>query len=242
MATTTGPAQKQDMTVAEYADWWRDFHNSKHNNPEEESGEEQQSLLYLKDWKFVANHYNSNNKNNNQNYYINDAYEWPIYFRDDWLNGPEGAMGSAYRFIYLGPKGTTTKFHADVLRSFSWSTNVAGRKEWWLVPPQYTYLLQDVFGGKSSLAPHIHDSRHFLYPGLKLVQQFAYRVIQEADETLFVPSEWHHCVENLAPTLSINHNWLNGANIKWGWNKLRREIQILKQQQQQQQQLQQQQT
>ena len=30
--------------------------------------------------------------------------------------------------MYLGPKGTSTAIHADVLRSYSWSTNVCGRK------------------------------------------------------------------------------------------------------------------
>ena len=30
--------------------------------------------------------------------------------------------------MYLGPQGTSTAIHADVLRSFSWSTNICGRK------------------------------------------------------------------------------------------------------------------
>ena len=43
---------------------------------------------------------------------------------------------SDYRFVYLGPRGTCTPLHSDVLRSFSWSANVAGRKLWRLLPPQ----------------------------------------------------------------------------------------------------------
>ena len=35
---------------------------------------------------------------------------------------------SDYRFCYLGPAGSSTPVHADVLRSFSWSVNVCGRK------------------------------------------------------------------------------------------------------------------
>lgn len=34
-------------------------------------------------------------------------------------------------------------------------------------------------------------------------------------QALFVPSGWHHSVENLEDTLSINHNWINGFNIAW---------------------------
>lgn len=32
-------------------------------------------------------------------------------------------------------------------------------------------------------------------------------IVQEAGETMFVPSMWPHTVLNRLPTLSINHNW-----------------------------------
>jgi hypothetical protein len=95
--TATRPLQKK-MNVAEHADWW----NSYQQQPDDSSDE---VLLYLKDWKFVASRQ------------IDGAYEWPDLFQDDWLNQ---AMGSASKFVYLGPKGTSTLLHADVLRSFSW--------------------------------------------------------------------------------------------------------------------------
>ncbi|GFR41087.1 hypothetical protein Agub_g1727, partial [Astrephomene gubernaculifera] len=44
---------------------------------------------------------------------------------------------------------------------------------------------------------------------------------QEAGDAVFVPSGWHHCVENLAATLSINHNWVNTHNAHWSWALLR---------------------
>ena len=43
-------------------------------------------------------------------------------------------------------QGSWTPLHADVLRSFSWSVNVAGAKRWLLLPPQHTHLLYDRFG------------------------------------------------------------------------------------------------
>ena len=43
-------------------------------------------------------------------------------------------------------QGTWTPLHADVMRSYSWSTNVAGRKRWLLLPPCHTHLLYDRFG------------------------------------------------------------------------------------------------
>lgn len=202
--TPTRPI-KQEMTMAEYADWWKNHHRDIANDA---------PIWYLKDWKFVAA------------YPKYDAYEWPHFFQDDWLNG---AMGHAYKFVYLGPKGSCTRLHADVLMSYSWSTNVCGRKQWYLVPPQYSYLLYDCFG--ESLACHLHadiecgDSVFF--PGLTKARKYAIEVIQEAGETIFVPSKWFHNVENLEPTLSINHNWLNGTNLHCSWDKVQSEIQNL---------------
>lgn len=47
--------------------------------------------------------------------------------------------------------------------------------------------------------------------------------LQEAGETIFVPSGWHHTVMNLEDTLSINHNWLNAYNVHWAWALLQQE-------------------
>jgi hypothetical protein len=212
MGFTPSRPLKQEMTVAEYAVWWKNHHRDTENDGNKDG--EDIPILYLKDWKFVAA----------QPKY--GAYEWPHYFQDDWLNG---AMGHAYKFVYLGPKGSCTRLHADVLMSYSWSTNVCGRKRWYLVPPQYSYLLYDCFG--ESLACHLHADIEcgdaVFFPGLEKVRKYAIEVIQEAGETIFVPSRWFHTVENLEPTLSINHNWLNGTNMNYSWGKVQSEIQAL---------------
>lgn len=51
-----------------------------------------------------------------------------------------------YRFVYLGPKGSWTPLHHDVLASYSWSTNLCGVKRWLLFPPEATPLLYDNLG------------------------------------------------------------------------------------------------
>lgn len=38
-----------------------------------------------------------------------------------------------------------------------------------------------------------------------------------------MPSGWHHSVENLEDTLSVNHNWINGFNVHWAWQLLHEE-------------------
>jgi hypothetical protein len=199
----------REIPLAEYADWWK-LHLQERTAGTLEGNPVDTPLLYLKDWKFVATH---------PEYH---AYDWPVYFRNDWLNG---CLGHAYKFCYLGPAGTSTVLHADVLQSFSWSTNVCGRKEWYLVPPEDTYLLYNIFG--TQLATHLHQTDNddsLLFPGLCLARQRALRIVQEAGETLFVPSQWYHSVENLADTLSINHNWLNEANLQGSLRKLQAEV------------------
>ena len=49
------------------------------------------------------------------------------------------------------------------------------------------------------------------------------QLLQGSGDVIFVPSGWHHTVENLEDTLSINHNWLNGHNIEKVWQLLQRE-------------------
>ena len=163
---------------------------------------------YLKDWKFVV-----------QNPLYN-AYACPKFFEDDWLND---SMKDSYKFVYCGPQGTITGLHADVLYSYSWSANVAGRKRWHLIPPKYTVCLFDIFGQR--LSPHLNYTDNLvMFPRLSIAREHAIEVIQEEGETIFVPSGWYHQVENLETTLSINHNWINGFNIKWSWQRISREL------------------
>ena len=39
-----------------------------------------------------------------------------------------------FRFCYMGPRGSITALHCDVLASYSWSANVAGTKLWFMFP------------------------------------------------------------------------------------------------------------
>ena len=48
-------------------------------------------------------------------------------------------------------QGTSTPLHADVLRSYSWSANIAGRKLWRLLPPQVPSCLQAAMSNWSGL-------------------------------------------------------------------------------------------
>ena len=197
---------KWESTVSEYASWWHENHvnGQKHDT----------SLHYLLAWKFVAIHPEYN------------ACQWPKYFQDNLLNG---LMGHTCKFVYLWPAGTCTWLHTDVLCPFSWSTYVCGQKWWYLIPPHSTFLLYDWFAG--SLASHLHanlnNGMDVFFPDLARAWWHAIEVIQELGETIFVSSNWCHTAKNMWLTLSINHNWLNGTNILWSWEKLQTEIKSL---------------
>ena len=187
---TTG--KPREMTVAEYAEYWK-------NRSDE--------LLYLKDWHVahLAPEY--------------EAYTVPGSLGEDWLNehwnasssSSSSSTGGDHRFVYLGPAGTRTYLHADVLFSHSWSVNLAGRKKWTLVPDGQRHLVST-----PSTKPLVKSlSELDATEGLTPIE-----LIQHPGELLFVPSGWYHEVENLDDCLSINHNWMNGHNCHWSLIKL----------------------
>lgn len=53
-------------------------------------------------------------------------------------------------------------------------------------------------------------------------------MIQQAGEAIFVPSGWYHQVWNLEDTISINHNWINGCNVKNVWESLTSNLELTK--------------
>ena len=145
--------------------------------------------VYLKDWHLDRVEGLAN------------MYTVPFPFRDDWLNffwkvvypqfsESAGAPKDDYSFCYVGSKGSKTSIHHDVVHSYSWSVSLCGNKKWTLWKP-----------GKESDGM---DS--------------AIIIIQNPGDAIFVPSGWHHEVENdVDPytnfTVSINRNWLNGFNL-----------------------------
>lgn len=167
-----------------------------------------QPLLYVKDWHLAR--WVSRNPT------AQPFYTTPSLFADDWLNYHYCTFtDDDFRFVYFGIQGTSTPFHKDVYDSYSWSTNVVGRKLW------------------TFWAPDDKDGRQ---PGIE--------VIQEAGETVFVyvaslsssqnllpelncfpsPSGWFHAVENLTTCISINHNWSNSVNLPSMYDAICRRI------------------
>jgi len=58
------------------------------------------------------------------------------------------------------------------------------------------------------------------YPGIAAAKKLLVRVEQTEGQTIFVPSEWYHTVENLEDSFSINRNWINATNVHRCWDKI----------------------
>nr|CAD7423534.1 unnamed protein product [Timema monikensis] len=196
-------AQKTtDIKLDDFITYWKDYSEKGHPSD--------MPSLYLKDWHFPKDFPEAN------------IYQVPQYFASDWLNEylcGKTSIDDDYRFVYMGPK--------DVFTSFSWSANVCGCKRWLLFPPGQENNLRDKFGrlAYDATAPELHDSA--MFPNYhKLCGHF--EIIQKAGEVIFVPSGWHHQVWNLEDTISINHNWVNGCNIKTMWDSLQNNLLAVK--------------
>eukprot|EP00966_Prymnesium_polylepis_P144447 3335653-Prymnesium_polylepis.1 len=143
------------MSVAQYASWWTARGGAA--EPTAAAVAAVADVLYLKDWH-LPNLYPEYG-----------AYRQPDHLADDWLNEhwasrraaragapAESAQcaGGDHRFVYVGPAGSRTTLHADVLFSYSWSVNVCGTKRWLLVPDSQRTLVSD-----ASTAPLHKDVR-----------------------------------------------------------------------------------
>lgn len=190
--------EKFQMKFGDFVNYW--------------NGDRSAGQLYLKDFHLK------------QEFPGLDFYNVPRYFASDWLN--EFLIDSNvddYRFIYIGSKGTwwvtiinyrpminikcrfRTPFHSDVFGSYSWSANIYGRKQWFMLPPNEEKKLKDCLGNLPfSITRELLEEKNVKY----------FDLVQECDETLFVPSRWFHQVRNISDTVSVNHNWFNGCNIE----------------------------
>ncbi|XP_069323573.1 2-oxoglutarate and iron-dependent oxygenase JMJD4 isoform X1 [Eulemur rufifrons] len=195
---------KEHMPLRDYITYWKEYIQGGYSSP--------RGCLYLKDWHLCRDSS------------VEDVFTLPVYFSSDWLNEFWDALDvDDYRFVYAGPKGSWSPFHADIFRSFSWSVNICGRKKWLLFPPGQEEALRDRHGSLpyDVTSPSLLDAR--LYPRRQHCGP-PLEVTQEAGEMLFVPSGWHHQVHNLDDTISINHNWVNGFNLARMWHFLQQEL------------------
>ncbi|XP_023059378.2 2-oxoglutarate and iron-dependent oxygenase JMJD4 isoform X5 [Piliocolobus tephrosceles] len=174
---------KEHMPLRDYITYWKEYIEGGYSSP--------RGCLYLKDWHLC------------RDFPVEDVFTLPVYFSSDWLNEFWDALDvDDYRFVYAGPAGSWSPFHADIFRSFSWSVNVCGRKKWLLFPPGQEEALRDRHGNLpyDVTSPALCDTH--LYPRSQLAGP-PLEITQEAGEMVFVPSGWHHQVHNLQELCAV---------------------------------------
>ena len=187
-ALDTDLARRQ-MRFRLYADWWRARRSSPRETRRHRADDPStKAKLYVKDWSMASDFPDYR------------AYVTPPHVRrrlaqrvlgrtravrrgvvrasptKDFEDAPtenEKDGGGTHRFVYCGVEGTWTPLHADVLRSFSWSVNIVGRKRWLMIPPQRSVhlLARDGSGRRSRTsappAPPTRSTRKIPFPGAR---------------------------------------------------------------------------
>lgn len=94
-------------------------------------------------------------------------------------------------------KLSRTKLHSDVVSSHSWSANICGRKQWFMMPPGS----ENLFRSSVTESGFVDDIREYerLFEQAKVI-----KFVQEPGEIVFVPSNWYHQAHNLVYQLFIS--------------------------------------
>ena len=136
-AAEYGTAPRRETTVRAYLDAWRVAHSDAHGTPMLRT-----QLGYLKDFHL---HLGVDAAAVAPGVRAADGggaaeggalgYTPPPAFRDDWLNAWAARCTlDDFKFLYLGPAGSVTAAHHDVVCSCSWSAQLSGSKRWRLRP------------------------------------------------------------------------------------------------------------
>ncbi|XP_052897264.1 2-oxoglutarate and iron-dependent oxygenase JMJD4 homolog [Anopheles moucheti] len=190
--------EKIELALFDFLRSWEYYDT---NGDNQSMPEVQRNRYYLKDWHL---------RSECPEY---SFYRTPALFVSDWLNEYLVETDSDdYRFVYIGPKGTWTAFHADVFGSYSWSVNIFGQKQWYLLPPGEE---QKLLNSVRSLPFSVTEQ------SLQAAGVTFFSVLQQPGEAIFVPSGWYHQVTNVEDAISVNHNWFNGCNVTTIWSNLR---------------------
>ncbi|KAJ8913510.1 hypothetical protein NQ315_017060 [Exocentrus adspersus] len=131
-----------------------------------------------------------------------EFYKVPLYFASDWLNEyyTTAHLSDDYRFDTFSCR----RFHiVQLVSECLWQETMVA------VPSGRRKLLKDGLGNLPYDVAGLEGSvKHF-------------KVVQHPGEAIFVPSGWYHQVTNIEDTISVNHNWVNGCNIKQMWDSMR---------------------
>ena len=161
-------------------------------------------------------------------------YEPPRYLKKDFFCELLGEKKAPpHRWFLIGPKRSGSEVHQDPLGTSAWNTSVCGHKRWVLMPPGPGITKKLVRGehllekGEDDEAIQYFDK---ILPRLKAqegptgtnrITEFI-EGVQYPGETIFVPGNWWHGVQNLDLTIAITQNFCNEGNFEKVWFRTRK--------------------
>lgn len=184
------------MSVARYLDYLADY----------SAGRVQESFrspLYLEGWYFRRDHPE-----------LNEHYSMPeVYASDLWAKYFPKHLDPKATGLLIGPRGTFTKLHWDLMSTHSWNAQLVGSKRWVLVSHDQTdnVYIETRQGpgyvpGTDVTAPDLEK-----YPKLANLRYLIGDV--HAGETIFFPQRWFHEVTALSDSISLTHNYMSANNL-----------------------------
>lgn len=132
---------------------------------------------------------------------LNDI-ETPDIFKC-WTSLLEKEKQKKYRWIFVGPAGSSIPLHIDFHNTSAWHLVIKGRKIWNFYPPEQNKYLYN--GEVDTFNPD-----YVKYPLFREAK--AITCIQNEGEVVFNPSGWYHQVYNDLPGFSFTENFINSTN------------------------------
>lgn len=150
-----------------------------------------QHFYYLKNWVFEKD----------APALLND-YSIPTFFKC-WTEKMPAESRPKLRWLYIGPKGSSSQLHIDIVKSSAWNAVISGKKMWHFYSPDQIASLYNL--RIDSFNPDFDK-----FPRLAEIKPIV--CIQNPGDVVFTPSGWPHQVINIESSISITENFINEHN------------------------------
>ncbi|OIH99663.1 MULTISPECIES: cupin-like domain-containing protein [unclassified Curtobacterium] len=141
---------------------------------------------YLKEWHVST--------------YLDEFAELPLPSAlTSWFDRLPEQSRPDWAWIFVGPAGSGSPTHVDVMCSSAWNLLVTGTKEWTLHSPVTAAAM-------GHLEPEL-----VAVTGRDDASTFTF--VQRPGDVVIVPGGWAHAVRNREDTVSLTGNWVSGSNV-----------------------------
>jgi ATP-binding cassette subfamily B protein len=149
------------------------------------AGEKPLALLYASGWRFFEGHPD-----------MLDDFSEPVQAQPDMLQRIPQHLFKPLLWIFIGPEGSGTDLHYDVLDTHAWLAVIRGRKRIALHPP--VLLAADYDRHRAQALTVLRERR----------DQECWRYVElEPGDLLLIPAGWWHEVVNEGLTLGLTRNF-----------------------------------